>query len=398
MKMRGHSLAVIGLTSLLLALPGCGKIPTWGELTGQAKPVEPPVIQQVTPVTPTITQAPAAPPEPTPDEIIASFTALQPHQKSDADFQKLTSLKEGTDRIIEINADGSPITKGALTNIDRLTNLKQLRLNHTKMDDEACQKIASLSSLEVLALGDTQVTDVGVAAISALQNLKHLELTNCLLSENGFRAIGSLPELKTIKLEGTNMDNRGLDLICNAKTLTNLVLTRNAINDFGLGSLSKLDSLEALEISTTSINGEGFVKAMKGGGLKNLRELGIYGCMINMRGAKAISTFKSLERLNIGELPHMDDVGLDNIIKGMKNLKYINLSKCSALEGYGLKSLKGSKEMEELYIDQCAKVGDPVIPILKTMKNLKRVTLGGTAVTPRGRAELQSALPDAQIN
>ena len=60
------------------------------------------------------------------------------------------------------------MTKNALVNIERLTGLRQLRLNSTKMDDDACKKIAQLSSLETLALADTQITDVGVAAISGL--------------------------------------------------------------------------------------------------------------------------------------------------------------------------------------------------------------------------------------
>ena len=395
-RMRRENLAVIGCAVVLFVATGCGKVPTWGELTGQSKPAD--QAQSVKPVATNTVKPPSPPPEPKPEEIIARFSALGPGQKSDADFEQLTSLKSGLEGITEINAEGSILTKNAMANIDRLTGLKQLRLSRTKMDDAACQKIALLSSLEVLALEDTQVTDIGVAALSGLQNLKHLELTRCQITENGFRAIGNLPSLKTIKLESTNMDNRDLDLVCNARTLTELTLASNPVNDFGLASLSKLEPLESLEISHTSITGEGLVKAMKGGGLKHLHYLGMYACPVNDRGAKAISTIKSLERLNFGGVPLMNDIGLDNVIKGMKSLKHINLSNSPLIDGSGLRSLKNSKEMEVLLLDQCPKIGDPLIQILKTIKNLKRVTLGGTAVTPRGREELQSALPELVIN
>jgi hypothetical protein len=396
MKMRCNNLALIGCASLFMAFSGCGKVPTWGELTGQSKPVA--ANQPVTQVNQTPPKPPELPPEPSPEEIIAKFSALGPGQKTDQLFLQLTSLKSGLDSITEINADGSLLTREAMINIDRLTGLKQLRLNRTKMDDVACQKIALLSSLEVLALSETQITDVGAAALSGLQNLKHLELSKCILTENGFRAIGNLPSLKTILVEATNMDNRDLELLCNARTLTELTLASNPINDFGLASLSKLEPLEFLEISQTSITGEGLIKAMKGGGLKQLRHLGLYACPINDRGAKAISTIKSVEHLNIGLIPLMNDVGLDNIIKGMKGLKYINLSGSPTIDGSGLRSLKNSKEMEILLIDGCPRIGDPLIQILKTIKSLKRVALGGTAVTPRGREELQSALPDVVLN
>ena len=396
--MRNSNLATILLAGSFLATAGCGKIPTWGELTGQAQSQQAPA--KPVQVSPQIPQAEVAPPkatEPSPDEVIARFSSLQSSQITDGSLFELTTLKEGADRVTEINADNSQLTKNAFEHIDRLTGLRQLRLNHTLIDNDVCQKLASLTSLEVLALADTQVTDVGIAALSGLQNLKYLELTRCRISENGFHAIGNLPSLKTILIDSTALNDRSLDLLCNASTLTELTLSRNNISDFGLAALKKLEPLEYLEIGNTSISGEGLSKLIKGGGLKNLRYLGVYACPITEKGAKAISTIKSLERLNIGSVPMMNDIGLASIIGGMKDLKYINLSLCVGIDGSGLKVLKNSKEMEVVLIDQCPKVGDGVISILKTMKNLKRVGLGSTAVTPRGRQELKSALPDAEI-
>jgi len=393
--MRGSILTVILYAVLAMGLTGCGKIPTWGELTGQQQQQAPSVpVQAPAPVMP----VQAAPKEPTAEEIIAKFNAMQPTEITDSVITQLTSLKEGTDRITEINADNSPLTKNAFGAIERLTNLRQLRLNRTQIDDEVCQKLGNMSSLEVLALADTRVSDVGVAALSGLQNLKYLELTRCTLSMNGFRAIGNLPSLKSIHIDSTNLNDAALDLVCNAKTLTELTLSRNAISDFGLMSLSKVEPLEYLEIGHTRITCEALMKVTKGGGLKNLQYLGVYACPITENGAKAIGSIKSLERLNIGEMPQMNDLGLATITRGMKNLKYINLSRCSGIDGSGFKVLQGSKSMETLLIDQCSKIGDPVVKILKTMKNLKRINVGGTSITPRGIDELKSALPELQVN
>ena len=185
--MKCDHLALTGCASLILvAFSGCGKIPTWGEIIGQSKPA--PVNQPVTTVNQG-QQKPAPPaPEPPPEDVIARFNALGAAQKSDQLLLQLTSLKSGLDTVTEINADGSQLTTNGMAFIDRLTGLKQLRLNRTKMDDAVCQKIALLSALEVLAIAETEVTDAGVAALSALSNLKHLELSKCRLTESGFRA------------------------------------------------------------------------------------------------------------------------------------------------------------------------------------------------------------------
>jgi Leucine-rich repeat (LRR) protein len=395
-SMRFRMIGVIVATGFVPLLAGCGKVPTWGELTGPQAPAAPnAVAPPVAPASPVTIMPPA---EPSSAEVIARFNGLRPAEISDSAIMRLTSLKEGTDQITEINADGSAVSKEAFGAIEKLTNLRQLRLNGSRVDNEACQKIAMLSSLEVLALTDTPVSDVGVAALSGLQNLKQLELSRCALTENGFAAIGKLPSLKSISIESTNLDDRTFDLVCNARTLTHLLLTRNQITDFGLAELKKLDALEFLELSHNSrVTCAGLATAGKGGAMKHMEYLGVYACPLNDQGAKAINNIKSLQRLNVGEIGTMTDLGFANLAKGMKNLKFVNLSKCANLDGSGLKVLEAARDLEELQIDQCGRIGDNVIRILKTFKNLKRLTLGSTAITPSGIAELQAALPNLKI-
>ncbi len=383
--------------SLIFGITGCEKIPTWGELTGGQQPAAapPPTTVPAVQAPPPVQVAPPA--GPSPEEVIAKFKAMRPGDISDGSITALTNLNEGLDQVTEINADGSGVTKNAFGAIEKLTNLRQLRLASTKIDNEACQKIAQVTSLEVLVLNSTQVNDVGVAALSGLQNLKHLELNNCLLTPNGFAAIGQFPSLEFIAIEHTNMTNETLDLVCNAKTLKQFYMSNNSINDYGLAALKKLTALEILAINHTQVTGEGLGFAQKGGGLKSLTTLGMYTCPMSANGAKAISQFKSLERLNIGGIGLLNDEALAYMISGMKKLKYLNLSKCTSLSGQGLIGLKGNKEIEELHFDQCPGIGDAVIPFLKTLKSLKTVSLNSTAITPNGASQLRAALPDAKV-
>lgn len=387
-----HVVPIIAM--IVFGLTGCGKIPTWGELTGEQKPAEPapaPVVVAPPPVVQTVT-----PTGPSPQEVIAKFKATQPSLITDQMINQLTNLTEGLDEITEINADSSAITKNAFNSIEKLTNLRQLRLNSTKVDNEACQKIAQLPSLEILFLNGTAVGDVGVAALSDMKNLKHLELSNCSLSENGFSAIGNLPSLTWLEVRFTNLDNRMLSHVCNARTLKRLGMQGNPIDDYGLAALGKLGELEYLEISETRITGAGLVTAQKG--LKSLIHLGMYRCPMDEAGALAVSHFKGLEYLNLGKIPQLDDMHLQKILSGMKNLKFLSLHECSNITGAGLQGLVGNKVIEEIILSGCPLVGDKVANGLKTFKSLKSVTLLSTSITPNAVRDLKLALPELKVN
>lgn len=394
--MRSSFTALLLAGLLCFGQTGCGKVPTWGELSGGTPPPAPaPVAVPAQPTLQTVQVAPPAPPDP--QEVIAKFKSLRPSEVSDGALLQLTGLNEGLDQITEINAEGSLITGIAFTSIGKLTNLQQLRLSGTRVDNDTCQKIAQISSLEVLVLTGTPVSDVGVAAISNMQNLKHLELTRCHLGNNGYAAIGQLPSLKYLALEQTGMSNDQLNLVCNAKTITSLKISQNNLNDYGLVALKKLGSLESLELSLTSITGEGLKFAQKSGGLKTLTALGLYACPLSADGVKVIGSLKSMERLNIGEVALLNDEALDYMISNMKNLKYLNLSKCSNINGQGLIGLKGNKQIEELHIDQCPNIGDGVVQFLSTLKSLKWITVSGSSITPAGMNHLKAAIPDCKV-
>lgn len=393
--MRNSLVASLFAAAVLLSLNGCGKIPTWKELTGEAKPPEPEPAKVVTPVAPA---EPVQPQGPTAAQVIANFKAISGSQITDSVLLQLTSLDQGLDQITEINADQSKVTAAGLKSIEKLTNLQQLRLDAAPINDEACQYIGKAYSLKTLSICNTNVSAVGIAALTSLVNLNHLSIDNVNLSREAYAAIGTLPALVSVSLVTTNVDNRGFDLICNASSLIYLRLNSNpAIDDHALVSLKKLEKLAGLELSGSSINGVGLINAKKAGGLKNLHTLILNRCPIGLQGANAINDFKGLERLNLGEIPSMNDPGLKSVLVGLSKLKYLVLSKSPALDGSGLMPLMKHKELEEIYLDQCPRIGDGVVKILKTIKSLKTVVLAGTAVTQSGYSELKTALPDATI-
>ena len=125
-----------GLSAILvLALAaGCGKPPTWGELTGQQPATPPPTTPVPVPTVPSQSPTPpVVPPKVKAAEVIARFKTLNPYQIANETLAELASLTEGLDELTDINATGSGVTDAGLAHLAKLPALKKLDLGTTKI-------------------------------------------------------------------------------------------------------------------------------------------------------------------------------------------------------------------------------------------------------------------------
>ena len=383
---------------LFLALAtGCGKVPTWGELTGQ-QPTTPPPTTPVTvqPTTIPMPTTPVQPPKPKASEVIARFKALRTSEISDASLAELASLTEGFEELTEIDATSSSVSSGGLAHLTKLPLLKKLNLTSTKVTDQGMQHLAQVPSLESLALQGTAISDAGVATLTTLPNLKELDLRSCHLTPEGFAAIGRMPVLEAINLDSTGgITDATFDLICNARTLKRLRMNYvQGVTDNGMNSLAKLEILEELFISECPVTGEALMKVAKTG-LKNLKRLLMNKCPITLAGAKAINSCKSLEHLNVGHLA-MDDKGLVILVTGLKNLKHLHINACRNMTGSGFTALKAADDLEVLILQETGVV-DLALPLLKGHAKLKMLDLTNTNVSGTAAKALKKSLPDCEI-
>ena len=394
----------LGVMLVLALATGCGKVPTWGELTGQQPAVSPPTTPVVVQPAPSQTPVtPVQPPKPIAAEVIARFKALPPSQITDSSLAELASLTEGFENLTEINATGSPVTDGGLANLKKLPALKQLTLEGTKVGDAGAQHLAQVPALEVLVLNSTLITDSGVAALTSLPRLKRLELMKCSLTPAGFAAIGQMPALEAIVLNNTaGVTDATLHLMCDAKTLKEIHLHAcGSITDQGLLALKKVKDLEVLQIGHSPVTGEGLGAVSNAGGLKNLKTLGLYATTISERGAKGINSIKSLERLILGSAGAMNDVGLTEICQGLKELRYLNVGGNKGITGIGPRgagfaALKAATNLEVLVLGNTS-VNDAGLMLLKGNKKLKEVHLNHTNCTLKGIQALKKFLPDCEF-
>ena len=67
--------------------------------------------------------------------------------------------------------------------IDKVTQLHELKLNGTGIDDSGLERVAALTNLRVLSLNHTQVTDEGLAQIKTLSALETLRLEGTAVTD-----------------------------------------------------------------------------------------------------------------------------------------------------------------------------------------------------------------------
>ena len=390
----------LGAILVLALVTGCGKVPTWNELSGQ-KPATPPtttpVPTQTTPSQTTVT--PPAPPQRKAAEVIAEFKKKNPFQITNEALGELAALNEGLEELTNINASGSGVTDLGLSHLTKLPALTKLELTGTKVTNQGMQHLTRIPSLETLSLGGTAITDEGVAILNAAPNLKNLDLRNCTLTPATFAAIGKMPVLEEINLDvtqGLNDDN--LDVMCEARTLRRLHLRDcGGITDNGLKALRKLEVVEEINVNRSRLTGEGFLGVTKEGGLKTLKYLGISVAPLTLKGAKAINSLKSLEHLDVQQVAAMNDVGLVEIVGGLKELRHLNVADCVGVTGLkSFPALKAADDLEVLIASKTS-IDDKTLQLLKTHKKLKKIDITDTRCTLAGIQLLKKSLPDCQI-
>lgn len=393
---------VLSIAVLALGLMGCGKVPTWSELTSSTPPA-PPVTTPVPSVSHTETPPQATtttpPTQQDPNQILQRFKSLGPGQVNDEAMAQLVALPTGLDSFKELSAWGPGLTNVGLARIAKLPALERLSLDGTSITDEGLKSLQPLTNLQSLSLNGTKTSAAGFQNLAALPNLKRLDLMGTNLTAADFVALGQLPAIEMLVLNRVvELNDAALDQICNASTLKVLQLNEcTGITDRGLVVLAKVPGLEEVHLKKVNVTGVGFAAAHAKGGLKHLKSLSVSFAPINLAGARAINNLKTLEYLDIGWVHGLNDAFFAEFVEGLKHLKYLNLEGCKGVLGVGFIKLKATANSLETLIAQDSGISDQALSHLKGHKKLKFIDASNTSVTMTGIQFIKKALPTCEI-
>ena len=143
---------------------------------------------------------------------------------------------------------------------ERLSFLSRIELvcglNHA-VSAELISELRSLTYLETLDLGFTQITDSGLEHLKGLTNLKLLSLNNTQITDEGLKHLKGMTSLNMLALNNTQITDEGLKHLKGMTSLQTLTLQNTKVTDAGLEHLKGLSSLQFLLIDNTQVTAEG---------------------------------------------------------------------------------------------------------------------------------------------
>lgn len=169
---------------------------------------------------------------------------------------KLTRLKEFS--LFRQTVDFS-----RLKGLNRLVQLRALRLPETRITDRDLAILPPLPQLRELECLSDKITDAGAAHLKKLPQLRRLSLLNSNVTDDGLAVLQELPKLEVLNLEGCDdVTDEGVPHLLKCPSLRRLLLLDSGITGDGVRQLKDVPTLHSISIGENQITEEQAVAAM----------------------------------------------------------------------------------------------------------------------------------------
>jgi len=160
--------------------------------------------------------------------------------------------------VIWVDLSATRVTDAGVEHLLKgLTSLEVLWLMDTNVTDVGLEHLQGLNSLNSLGLSGTQLTDAGLEHLESLTSLEHLGLHETSVTGEGFKHLKGLTSLVSLCLRFTNVTDAGLEHLKGLTNLACLDLRSTQVTDDGLENLKGLNCLESLGLAETDVTHEG---------------------------------------------------------------------------------------------------------------------------------------------
>jgi internalin A len=280
-------------------------------------------------------------------------------------------------RVEELDLAGVPISETGAGKIERLPELRSLRLDGSTISDGAFRHVGAVSGLENLYLGTAwkltdeglihlrglqrlrtlglprQATDRSLETVGSLVQLERLFLGGARISDDGLGHLENLTRLQVFSLHGRDISSRGLEHLGRLVQLRELDLSDTKVTDDGLVRLRGLTALVSLNLQRTHVSGEGFVYLRD---LPHLKFLLLSGTPVNDSGLVHVAAIRSFVSVSLSGTK-ITDAGLAHLER-LSGAHSIHL-RCTAVTRAGIERLGRALPKAQIYGDELELAGPP---------------------------------------
>lgn len=331
------------------------------------------------------------------DESAFDLFAKQP----DLEKLQITNFRDLNDSMIEqlagleklkvLRASNSSLTdEGVKAIVRQFPKLVELDLaSNTLITKDAMRDIAKLTDLETLTVRYCGFDDFSMLDISKMPKLKAIDVrANMEVSNSGLGYMAKLPSLTSVMHMSSAIDDFGLEALSAAKNMESLHMQDFSITNRAGESLAKFEKLNTLVVfRCTSFGSEG-VLALKGLPLNRLTLRGLPS--LDDTGMAVFRDLPTLKRLYLMELPSVSDAGMMNLVN-LKELEVLDIWMIQELSDKSMETISKLGELRELSI-RATKISDASVDLLLAMPKLQSLTIkDNPGITEAGKKKLRDS-------
>lgn len=151
--------------------------------------------------------------------------------------------------------------------LPRFAELKKLKLAMPDIDERILRSISRMSTLRNLTLrggwAEQGFDKEALSNLEKLTDLKELELSSLPVDDTVFSCLALLPNLRSLNLDHSDVRNADLSRLYDLTRLAELRIDSDEITDSAITHLEKIKTLERLELCNTKVTDEGVARLKK---------------------------------------------------------------------------------------------------------------------------------------
>ncbi len=392
---------------------GCGaKVPTAGEILAEVAPGDPvddspPIEAPAKPTLPAEKGEESEPPKdsaPGHDQGMATDDERTPQtfegwlawaqtKNTNADLQSAITHPEAPEKMVSLDVHNlKGLTDEGTAGLEKLVRLERLLIQNSSLEGGTLGRASMLPELVDLDIRGCTFVSKPELGDQPFPKLERLAAGDARLSRETVIAISRMGALRQLSLANTAMTGEAVMLLAPLLNLEELDLSSNRdLGDSGLNLMVNLKKLRVLNLARTGVKGPGLWELTKAGALLELQSLDLTGAVLSDEMAPALIAMTKLENLQLNDTT-IRDRGL-TLIPQLKALKVLGLRNNRDMGMAGIPALKGLVNLEELDLSKNRQLTNEILPVLVTLKGLRRLNLIETGCTAEGVSQLRTAMP-----
>ena len=266
-----------------------------------------------------------------------------------------------------------------------IVNLQISRCSLVRNDD--AMEIASLcTNLEMLHIGNTGITDIGLKCLGVLKTLRRFLMPGLRVRDSSIAyCLHNMMFLEELDVSRCFLAGDGtLASLADKKALNALSMMFTSITDDGLcRTLPFLNTLEYINFESCDVSDVGLVNLKHALGL---RAVHLADTQSGNDTMEALSHLRYLSTLDVSFTNCINDIGI-KFIGRMHGLHHLILESLDGFSSCGLRHLVHLTHLKTLVLFGC-RITDRVCSIIANIQSLKKLDIGWGDLSSAGVKEL----------